>query len=118
MATLITAAKETTDLPRAGPIWPLLTIIFVIYTCLIIPEKCALYDSFSIDSLCSLCTSPQKNGEGTALGEALGLQLISKSHLTDIWQMTQDLTNNWHLCPPPPFPIQTLLFRLHKDRIG
>ena len=37
---------------------------------------------------------PQKMGAGTALGEVLGLQLISNSHLKISWQMTQDLTNN------------------------
>ena len=43
LTTLLKAAKETTNLLRAGPIWPLFTIIFVIYTCLLIPEKCALF---------------------------------------------------------------------------
>ena len=68
VTTLLKAAKETSNLLRAGPIWPLLTIIFVINTCLLIAEKCALYNSFSIGSLCSLCRCLQKNGEEAALG--------------------------------------------------
>ena len=63
------------DLSRFGPILPFLTIIFVGWTCLPIPEKCALYNSFfSIGTLRSPCTSSQKTGEHkTALGEVVSL---------------------------------------------
>ena len=44
---------------------------------------------------CAACVHPlKKMGAGTALGEVLGLQLISNSHLKISWQMTQDLTDN------------------------
>ena len=71
MTTLITAANETMiclELLR------LLTIIFVIYTCLLIPEKCALYDSF-LSAHCVARVNPLKKiGEKkTAQGEVLGL---------------------------------------------
>ena len=30
-------------------------------------------------------------------------------NLTDNWQIAEILTDNWHLYPPPPPPIQTLI---------
>ena len=61
----------------------------------------------------------KKYGEETSLGEDLGLQLISNSPFTDNWQMTHDVTDNWHLHSPLPpslphsdnliFPPQRLL---------
>ena len=84
------------NLPRSGLIWPRLTIIYVIHTCLLGWRKGALYDSFFIASVCSLCTSTPKNPEKICRrrGFRTSVNYCSITCLTDNWQ--KDIWNlNW-----------------------